>query len=477
MSNREQSKPEQVQLLVLGGGPGGYTAAFRAADLGLDVVLVERDATLGGVCLNVGCIPSKALLHTAHIMDQARGLTAQGIDFGEPELSLDKLRGWKESVVSKLTQGLAGLARQRGVRVLRGEGRFTGPDSLVVHSKDGRRELHFSKAIIAAGSRPAHLPFLPEDSRILDSTAALELEDIPKRLLVLGGGFIGLEIASVYAALGSRVTVVEQAEGLLPDCDRDLVEPLRKELEQRYEALYTGTRVASVQSQAGGLKVSFEGDRSPEIFDKLLCAAGRLPNGSLLDADKAGVRVDNQGFIAVDEFQRTNVAHVFAIGDLAGGPMLAHKATHEGKVAAEVAAGLPVANEVKVIPSVIYTDPEVAWVGLTETQAQRENRRYEKASFPWMASGRAQTMGAGAGLTKILVDPASGVLIGAGIVGPSAGDLIAEATLAIELGLEPAEIGLTVHPHPTLAETLAFAAEAYEGTLTELYLGGKASDT
>ncbi|SDK72606.1 dihydrolipoyl dehydrogenase [Billgrantia gudaonensis] len=475
--NSEQSRPEQAQLLVLGGGPGGYTAAFRAADLGLDVVLVEREATLGGVCLNVGCIPSKALLHTAHIMDQARGLTEQGIDFGEPDLSLDKLRGWKESVVSKLTQGLAGLARQRGVRVLRGEGRFTGPDSLVVHSEDGARELRFSKAIIAAGSRPARLPFLSEDPRILDSTAALELEDIPERLLVLGGGIIGLEMAAVYAALGSRITVVEQAEGLLPGCDRDLVEPLRKDLEQRYEALYTGTRVAGVQPQACGLKVSFECDRSPEVFDKLLCAVGRLPNGGLLDADKAGVRVDDQGFIAVDEFQRTNVPHVFAIGDLAGGPMLAHKAAHEGKVAAEVAAGLPVANEARVIPSVAYTDPEVAWVGLTETQAQRENRRYEKACFPWMASGRAQTLGAGAGLTKILVEPDSGVLIGAGIVGPSAGDLIAEATLAIELGLEPAEIGLTVHPHPTLAETLAFAAEAYEGTLTELYLGGKTPNT
>ncbi|PMR74786.1 dihydrolipoyl dehydrogenase [Billgrantia endophytica] len=464
---------DQAGLVVLGGGPGGYTAAFRAADLGLDVVLVEREPTLGGVCLNVGCIPSKALLHVVHVLEQARGLSAQGISFDEPRVELEQLRGWKDSVVGKLTQGLAGLARQRGVRVLQGEGHFVGPHELRVRGTRGEQYLQFEQAIIAVGSRPLRLPMLPDDPRIMDSTAALNLADIPERLLVLGGGIIGLEMAEVYSSLGSRVTIVERTEGLLPSCDRDLVEPLRKHISSRYEALLTSTEVTAVVAEERGLRVSFGNGREPAYFDKLLCAVGRAPNGKTLDVDKAGLAVDTMGFINVDKYQRTELPHIYAIGDVVGGPMLAHKASHEGKVAAEVASGLLVANEAQVIPSVAYTDPEVAWVGLTETQARETGRSYRKASFPWMASGRAWTLGAEQGLSKILVDPKTGVLVGAGIVGPNAGELIAEAALAIEMGLEPAEIALTIHPHPTLSETLAFAAETYGGTLTELYLGGK----
>jgi dihydrolipoamide dehydrogenase len=461
-----------ADLVVLGGGPGGYTAAFRAADLGLSVVLVEQRMALGGVCLNVGCIPSKALLHSAKVVEDARALIDHGIEFSEPRITLARLRAWKDGIVSKLGVGLASLAHQRKVRVLTGKGRFTGPHTLSV---EGGPEVRFRQAVVAVGSEAVVLPSLPDDRRIMDSTDALELEDIPGRLLVVGGGIIGLEMATVYAALGSRVTVVEATEDLMPDCDRDLVKPLEKRIAGRYEAIMLGTRVAAAQARPEGILVSFDGAGAaePQRFDRVLVAVGRRPNGGTIDAACAGVMVDERGFIPVDEQQRTNVQHVFAIGDVVGGPMLAHKAAHEGKVAAEVAAGHNVANDVRAIPSVAYTDPEVAWVGLTETEAKRRGIAYERASFPWAASGRAMTMGRDDGLTKILVDPATRSLLGVGMVGPHAGDLIAEATLAIEMECEPGDVGLAIHPHPTLSETFAFAAEAYEGTLTELYLGKK----
>lgn len=463
-------KTVQTGLLVLGGGPGGYTAAFRAADLGLDVVLVERDPYLGGVCLNVGCIPSKTLLHAALVLKQAREISDHGISFSEPVIELTKLRNWKDSVVDKLTQGLAGLAGQRNVKVLQGEGQFAGSHELRLTGPEGDQRILFEQAIIAAGSHPVRLSMLPSDPRIMDSTSALNLEDIPKRLLVLGGGIIGLEMAEIYSSLGSQVTIVERTDDLLPGCDRDLVKPLKSEVSKHYEAVLTKTEVTAVVAEAQGLRVSFNNSQDPAYYDKLLCAVGRAPNGNALNAEKAGFLVDNEGFIRVDEFQRTTVKHIYAIGDVVGNPMLAHKATYEGKVAAEVAAGYEVANDAKVIPSVAYTHPEVAWVGLTETQARVTGRQYIKASFPWLASGRARTFGAEQGLSKLLVDPDTGVIIGAGIVGANAGELIVEAALAIELGLEPSEIALTIHPHPTLSETVAFAAEAYDGTLTELYL-------
>jgi len=462
----------ETDLLVLGGGPGGYNAAFRAADLGLSVVLVDARATLGGVCLNEGCIPSKALLHAAKALDDARGLTDLGIEFEVPRVKLDKLRGWKDTLVARLCGGLAGLARQRKVRVLTGRGVFDGPHRVVL---DTATAIDFKQAVIAVGSEPVRLPALPEHPRIMDSTAALALQDIPTRLLVVGGGIIGMELATVYAALGTRVTVAELTDGLLPGCDRDLVEPLAQRVAKRYEAVLLGTRVASAQAREDGVRVTFAGPRAPgpQVYDRVLVAAGRRPNGAVIAAERAGVRVDARGFIPVDAQQRTNVAHIYAIGDVAGGPMLAHKAAYEGKVAAEAAAGRKVANEAKVIPAVAYTDPEVAWVGLTETTARQDGVEFERASFPWAASGRALSLGRGEGLTKILVDPNTRALLGVGMVGPQAGDLIAEAALAIEMGAEPGDIGLTVHPHPTLSETLAFAAEAYEGTLTELYSGGK----
>ncbi|CFN22285.1 dihydrolipoyl dehydrogenase [Bordetella pertussis] len=464
----------ETDLLVLGGGPGGYTAAFRAADLGLSVVLVEQRPTLGGVCLNVGCIPSKALLHCAKALDEARAMSELGIEFSEPRIRLDKLRAHKEALVAKLCGGLGGLARQRKVEVVTGTGRFDGPHSLAV--SDGSR-VAFKQAVIAVGSRPVRLPFLPDDPRIMDSTGALELKEIPRRLLVIGGGVIGMELATVYAALSARVTVVELTDGLLPGCDRDLVKPLAQRVASRYEAVLLGTRVSAAQARDDGIHVSFDGPQAPgpQVYDQVLVAAGRRPNGAAIDAERAGARVDEGGFIRVDAQQRTNVGHIYAIGDVVGEPMLAHKAAHEGKVAAETAAGMRVANDARVIPAVAYTDPEVAWVGLTETAAQRDGIAYEKAAFPWAASGRALSLGRGEGLTKILVDPATHALLGVGMVGPQAGDLIAEAALAIEMGAEPGDIALTIHPHPTLSETLAFAAEAYEGTLTELYLTRKKS--
>jgi len=461
-----------TDVLVLGGGPGGYTAAFRAADLGQSVVLVEQRPELGGVCLNVGCIPSKALLHTVAAMETARDLASHGIEFVEPKISLDKLRAWKSGVTTRLGGGLAGLAKQRKVQVIHGVGQFTGPNTLSVGTA---ATIEFKHAIIAVGSNPTRLPFMPEDHRVMDSTGALALEDIPERLLVLGGGIIGLEMATVYAGLGSRVTIVELTDGLLPGCDRDLVKPLVDRMSGRFEAILTSTKVIAAEAKTDGIYVSFEGANAPkkECYDRVLVAVGRRPNGKVIAAEKAGVNVTEDGFIKVDNCQRTNVAHIFAIGDVVPGPMLAHKAAFEGKVAAEVASGHKASNSAKVIPSVAYTDPEIAWVGMTETEAKRTGIRVEKAVFPWKASGRALSMGRDEGVTKVLVDPETRVIVGAGIVGAHAGDLISEAVLAIEMGCEPGDVGLTIHPHPTLSETFAFAAEAYEGTLTELFVPKK----
>lgn len=463
---------EQCQVLVLGAGPGGYTAAFRAADLGLDVILVERWPQLGGVCLNVGCIPSKALLHAAKVIEDAEAMASHGISFGQPEIAPNKLRDWKNQVVGQLTNGLDGLAKKRKVRVLHGTGLFEGPQLLAVSDGDKTTSVAFEHCIIAAGSEPAMLPDLPDDPRIMDSTGALELDEIPKRLLVIGGGIIGLEMATVYDALGSDVTIVELTKTLIPEADRDLVKPLEKRIKARYAAIYLGARVTGLKATKKGITVKFEGGDAPasEIYDRVLVAVGRRPNGRALGAEAAGVTVDERGFVPVDRQMRTNVPHIFAIGDVVGQPMLAHKATHEGKVAAEVISGEKRAFDARVIPSVAYTDPEVAWVGLTETEARENDVSYEKAVFPWAASGRSLALGRSEGLTKLLFDPATERLLGAGIVGSNAGDLISEAALAIEMGSDAADIGLTIHPHPTLSETVAMAAEAFEGTLTDLYV-------
>lgn len=464
----------RAEILVLGAGPGGYTAAFRAADLGKDVALVERYPALGGVCLNVGCIPSKALLHVTRVIEEARDLGDRGIDFGKPKLDLDKLRAWKDSVVQRLTKGLDAMADKRRVRVIRGTGRFASANSLTVDAADGPVEVSFNAAIVAAGSRVIKIGGVPwDDPRLMDSTAALELEEVPKRLLLVGGGIVGLEMAMVYGALGSRLTVVEMLDGLVPGCDRDLVKPLERRLKRRYGAtIHLQTRVAEVKPLKRGLKVLFEGggQLAPEVFDRVLVAVGRRPNGDRIGAEAAGIEVDDHGYIPVDRQQRTNVSHIFAIGDITGQPMLAHKATHQGKVAAEVAAGGKSGFDARVVPSVAYTDPEIAWVGLTETEAQAQGTAYEKSSFPWSASGRALGMGRGDGLTKLLFDPDTRRLLGAGVVGPAAGDLIAELALAIEMDCEAADLALTVHPHPTLSETVALAAEVFEGTVTDLYL-------
>jgi dihydrolipoamide dehydrogenase len=462
-----------AEVLVLGAGPGGYSAAFRAADLGAKVVLVERWPVLGGVCLNVGCIPSKALLHAAKVIDEAADFSAHGIAFEPPKLDLDKLRDWKDSVVKRLTGGLAGMAKQRKVTVVTGLGAFVSPNTLDVTAEDGsKKTVSFDKAIIAAGSEPVTLPFIPhDDKRVIDSTGALELDGVPNRLLVLGGGIIGLEMATVYHSLGSKVTVVELLDQLIPGADKDIVAPLAKRIEKRYEKILLKTKVVAVKAEDAGLRVTFEdaeGGKSEDVFDKLLVAVGRKPNGKLIAADAAGVAVDERGFIAVDKQQRTNVAHIFAIGDIVGQPMLAHKAVHEGHVAAEVACGHKSAFDAKVIPSVAYTDPEVAWVGVTETEAKAKGLKFGKASFPWAASGRALSIGRDEGVTKVLFDEETKRLIGCGIVGPSAGDLIAEATLAIEMGADAEDIGLTIHPHPTLSETFGLAAELFEGTITDL---------
>lgn len=467
------SESVEADVVVLGSGPGGYTAAFRAADLGLNVTLVERWPTLGGVCLNVGCIPSKALLHAARVLEEAKESVAFGIDFGEPRVDIDKLRSWKNGIVGKLTDGLNSLARQRKVKLVNGVGRFSGPHSLTVESDGGAVEIQFKQCIVAAGSEPTEIPGVPDDPRIIDSTGALELEALPGNLLVVGGGIIGLEMATVFDALGVKVSVVELTETLMPGCDRDLVKPLQKRIAARYEAIMLGTKVTSIEAEEQGIRVSFEGKQAPDgpqIYDQVLVAVGRRPNGHSINADAAGIEVGERGFIAVDKQMRTNVPHIFAIGDIVGQPMLAHKATHEGKVAAEVAAGKKTHFDARVVPSVAYTDPEVAWVGTTEEQAKAEGIKYEKGSFPWAASGRSLALGRSEGMTKLLFDADSGQLIGAGIVGTNAGDLISEATLAIELGCDAADIGLTIHPHPTLSETLAFSAEAAEGTITDLYI-------
>jgi dihydrolipoamide dehydrogenase len=464
--------PGAVELVVLGAGPGGYTAAFRAADLGLKVTLIERWPILGGVCLNVGCIPSKALLHAAKVIEDAADMAACGIAFAPPQIDRDRLRAWKNKVVTKLTNGLTLLAKQRKVDVIHGEARFTGPFALEVRGADGLRRVEFKQCIVAAGSESARLPGFPDDPRVIDSTGALELPLDCKRLLVIGGGIIGLEMACVYDALGVRVTVVELSEALMPGTDRDLVRPLQKRIEKRYERILLKTKVAKLEALPEGLRATFDGPDAPEpqIFDRVLVAVGRTANGNAVDAAAAGVNVSARGIIAVDKQMRTNVPHIFAIGDVAGAPMLAHKATHEAKVAAEVAAGQKSAFDARCIPSVAYTDPEIAWVGVNETEAKAQGIEYSKGLFPWAASGRSLALNRDEGFTKLLFDKRTHRVIGAGIVGTNAGELIAEVGLAIEMGADASDVGLTIHAHPTLSETVAFAAEAFEGTLTDLYI-------
>ena len=467
----------QVDVVVLGSGPGGYTAAFRAADLGLEVALIERDETLGGVCLNVGCIPSKALLHAANVVGGVREMADHGLTFGEPTIEIQKLIGWKSKIVGQLTTGLSALAKQRKVQVVHGTGVFTSSTGLSVTREDGDVDIEFKYAIVAVGSEPVWLPGLPrDDPRLIDSTGALEPTEIPQRLLVIGGGIIGLEMATVYMEFGSKVTVVELLDGLMPGADRDLVKPLERRMRKKLEAVYTSTRVTKVAAQLGALSVHFDGADAPstDVYDKVLVAVGRKPRGDNVGLEHAGVVVDDRGFIPVDKQQRTNVTNIFAIGDIVGEPMLAHKATHEGKVAAEVIAGSKAAFDSVGVPSVAYTDPEVAWVGLTETEAVAQGVNYEKALFPWAASGRALTLGRSEGVTKLLFNPDDGRLIGAGITGLNAGDLIAEAALAIEMGCDASDIALTIHPHPTVSETLAMAAEVFDGSITDLYMPKKA---
>jgi dihydrolipoamide dehydrogenase len=461
-----------TQLLVLGSGPGGYTAAFRAADLGLEVTLIERYPELGGVCLNVGCIPSKALLHAAKVIEDVEAMSRHGIVFGAPEIDLGKLREWKQSVVKRLTGGLRVLARQRKVQLVQGVGRLLGPNVAEVMGNSGSERIRFDQCIIAAGSEAVRLPGLPEDPRIIDSTGALELPEFAGSLLVVGGGIIGLEMACVYDALGSKVSVVELTGQLMPGCDPDLVRPLERRIRQRYEQILLGTRVSRVEPLKEGVRVTFEGEKAPapQIYGQVLIAVGRSPNGGRVGAEAAGVTVSDRGFIPVDRQLRTNVPHIFAIGDIARPPLLAHKAMHEGKVAAEVAAGHRRAFDARAIPSVAYTDPEVAWVGLTEQEAKAQGIAVEKGSFPWAANGRSLSLGRDEGMTRILFDRQTRRVLGAGIVGTNAGELIGELALALETGCDAADIGLTIHPHPTLSETIAGAAEAVEGTLTDLYI-------
>jgi dihydrolipoamide dehydrogenase len=465
-----------AEVVVLGAGPGGYTAAFRAADLGKKVVLIERYPVLGGVCLNVGCIPSKALLHTAQIINEAEHMKANGVDFGKPKVSLKGINGFKDKVVGKLTGGLSGLARQRKIKVVHGVAEFIDQNNIQVDNSGDVTRVTFEHCIIAAGSQATEIPPFPnDDARLMDSTDALELTDVPKKLLIVGGGIIGLEMATVYHALGSEITVVEFLDSLIPGCDKDLVRALTRVISKRYKAIHLKTRVAAIKAQKNGLKVTFEGDKAPEpaLFNKVLVAVGRRPNGNKIGAEKAGVNVDEAGFIPVDRQMRTNVANIFAIGDVVGNPMLAHKATHEGKVAAEVIAGLKSYFEPMTIPSVAYTDPEVAWMGLNEIEAKAQGIEYEKGAFPWAASGRALGIDRDEGLTKVLFDKENKRILGAGIVGPNAGELIAEAVLALEMGADAEDIGLTIHPHPTLSETFNFAAEMAEGTITDLYIPRK----
>ena len=464
-----------AEVVVLGSGPGGYTAAFRAADLGKQVVLIERYSTLGGVCLNVGCIPSKALLHTAKVITEAEETAHHGVTFSAPNVDLEQLRNWKANdVVGKLTAGLSSMAKQRAVTVVQGLGKFTGPNQIAVISADGKTTtVSFDNAIIAAGSQATKFPGAPDDERIMDSTGALALADIPKRMLVIGGGIIGLEMGTVYDALGTKVSVVEFTDGLVQGCDRDLVRPLQKRMEKRFESIMLSTKVAKMEAKKDGIHVSFEGEAAPkesQVYDRVLVSIGRKPNGKNVGAENAGVAVNEWGFINVDKQMRTNVAHIFAIGDIVGQPMLAHKATHEGKVAAEVIAGHKVEFQAMAIPSVAYTDPEIAWAGVTEIEAKAKGIEYEKASFPWAASGRAISIARTEGTTKLIFDKTSHRLIGAGIVGVNAGELLAEAVLAIEMGADAHDLGLTIHAHPTLSETVCFAAEMKEGTITDLYI-------
>lgn len=467
------------EVVVLGSGPGGYTAAFRAADLGKKVVLIERYSTLGGVCLNVGCIPSKALLHTAKVITEAEETAHHGVSFGQPNVDLEQLRTWKANdVVGKLTGGLSAMAKQREVTVVQGLGKFTSPNQIAVTGADGNvTKVGFENAIIAAGSQAAKFPGAPDDDRIMDSTGALALADIPKRMLVIGGGIIGLEMGTVYDALGSKVSIVEFTDGLIQGCDRDLVRPLQKRMEKRFEAIMLNTKVANIEAKKDGIHVSFEGvngntdaPKDVEVYDRVLVSIGRRPNGLNIGAEHAGVAVDERGFINVDKQMRTNVPHIFAIGDIVGQPMLAHKATHEGKVAAEVIAGHKVEFQAMVIPSVAYTDPEIAWAGMTEIEAKAKGISIEKASFPWAASGRAISVGRTEGTTKLIFDKDTHRVIGAGIVGVNAGELLAEAVLAIEMGADAHDLGLSIHAHPTLSETVCFAAEMKEGTITDLYI-------
>ena len=466
----------EAEVVVLGAGPGGYTAAFRAADLGKKVVLIERYDSLGGVCLNVGCIPSKALLHTAQIINEADHMKANGVTFGKPKIDLDGINGFKSKVVGKLTGGLSGLAKQRKITVVHGVGQFVDANNIVV-DKDGKTtQIRFDSCIIAAGSQATAIPSFPnDDDRLMDSTDALELKDVPKKLLIVGGGIIGLEMATVYHALGSEITVVEFMDSLIPGCDKDLVRALNKIISKRYKSILLKTKVSEIKAQKNGLKVSFEGAKAPEptLYDKVLVAVGRRPNGAKIGADNAGVHVDEAGFIPVDKQMRTNVANIFAIGDIVGNPMLAHKATHEAKVAAEVIADMKSTFEPMTIPSVAYTDPEVAWMGLNEIEAKEQGIEYVKGAFPWAASGRSLGIDRDEGVTKVLFEKDSMRILGAGIVGPNAGELIAEAVLALEMGADAEDIGLTIHPHPTLSETFNFAAEMAEGTITDLYIPRK----
>ena len=465
-----------AEVMVLGSGPGGYTAAFRAADLGKKVVLIERYSDLGGVCLNVGCIPSKALLHAARVLSEAEEMSHFGLKFDKPKIDVDALRTWKANVVAKGTKGLAGLAKQRKVQVVTGVATFTSAHMVEVATVEGKKTVSFDSCIIAAGSQVARIPGFPyDDPRLMDSTSALELKDIPNRLLVIGGGIIGLEMATVYDALGSRITVVELLDGLIPGADRDVIRPLHKRIEKRYEGIYLKTKVTRIEATKEGLKATFEGENAPQpqVYDRILLSVGRRPNGKAINAEAAGVLVNERGYIPVDKQMRTNVAHIFAIGDIVGEPMLAHKASYEDKLAAEVIAGHRAVFDARTIPSVAYTDPEVAWMGLTETAAKAQGVEFEKAVFPWAASGRARATARDEGLTKLIFDGATRRLLGASIVGPNAGELIAETVLALEMGADAEDIGLIIHPHPTLSETVFFAAEIAEGSITDLYMPKK----
>lgn len=474
-----ETEPETIsgdlhaEIVVLGSGPGGYTAAFRAADLGKQVILIERYDNIGGVCLNVGCIPSKALLHTAQIINEAEEMSAHGVTFGKPKIDLEKLAGFKNKVIGQLTGGLAQLAKKRNVQIVNGYGNFISSNAIEVDNDGSKQTISFDDCIIAAGSSVTKIPGFPyDDPRLMDSTGALELKDVPKRLLVIGGGIIGLEMATVYEALGSKVSIIELSPTLIPGCDKDLVRPLQKRVKKRYENIWLESKVTAIKALKQGLKVSFEGKKAPEsdIFDRVLLAVGRNPNGRNINAEAAGITIDERGFIPVDKQQKTNVEHIYAIGDIVGQPMLAHKATHEGKVAAEVISGMKSYFDAKTIPSVAYTDPEISWMGKTEDQCKAENIEYTKGVFPWAASGRSLSIGRNDGITKVLFDKETHKLIGAGMTGPNAGELIAEAVLALEMGADIEDIALTVHPHPTLSETFNFAAEVAEGTCTDIYI-------